>query len=91
MQQMMERELEQGGQNKDEEEAYKVKKKTHDLLPNADENMRKLKVRKERETEREDEEREGRQRGKSGKCRIKYSVYCTTGFEEKCFQSVGLY
>ncbi|CAI8017416.1 Coiled-coil domain-containing protein 22 homolog, partial [Geodia barretti] len=63
MQQMMERELEQGGQNKDEEEAYKVKKKTHDLLPNADENMRKLKVREKRETEREDEEREGRQRG----------------------------
>ena len=55
---MMERELEQGGQNKDEEEAYKVKKKTHDLLPNADENMRKLKVREKRETEREDEERE---------------------------------
>ena len=56
MQQMMERELEQGGQNKDEEEAYKVKKKTHDLLPNADENMRKLKVREKKETESEDRE-----------------------------------
>ena len=42
---MMERELQQAGENKEEEEAYKVKKKTHDLLPNADENMRKLKVR----------------------------------------------
>jgi hypothetical protein len=43
IQQMMERELQTAGQNKDEEEAYKVKKKTHDLLPNADENLRKLK------------------------------------------------
>ena len=42
---MMERELQQAGENKEEEEDYKVKKKTHDLLPNADENMRKLKVR----------------------------------------------
>ena len=41
---MMERELQQTSQNKEEEEAYKVKKKTHDLLPNAEENMRKLKV-----------------------------------------------
>ena len=45
LQQMMERELQQAGENKEEEETYKVKKKTHDLLPNADENMRKLKVR----------------------------------------------
>lgn len=42
---MMERELQQTAQNKDEEEAYKVKKRTHDLLPNADENIAKLKVR----------------------------------------------
>ncbi len=30
--------------NKDQEEAYKIKKKTFDLLPNADENIVKLKV-----------------------------------------------
>ena len=59
---MMERELQTAGQNKDEEEAYKVKKKTHDLLPNADENMRKLKVREVREMERE-MEREDREEG----------------------------
>lgn len=41
---MMERELQQNALNKEEEEAYKVKKKTHDLLPNADENITKLKV-----------------------------------------------
>lgn len=41
---MMERELQQNAQNKENEEAYKVKKTTHDLLPNADENITKLKV-----------------------------------------------
>ena len=30
--------------NKDEEEAYQLKKKTYDLLPNADENIAKLQV-----------------------------------------------
>jgi hypothetical protein len=43
VQQMVERELQQASQNTEEEEAYKVKKKTHDLLPNADENIMKLK------------------------------------------------
>ena len=42
---MVERELQQNTQNKEEEEAYKVKKRTYDLLPNADENIAKLKVR----------------------------------------------
>ena len=44
IQHMMERELQQNAQNKENEEAYKVKKTTHDLLPNADENITKLKV-----------------------------------------------
>lgn len=43
IQHMMERELQQNAQNKENEEAYKVKKTTHDLLPNADENITKLK------------------------------------------------
>ena len=30
--------------NKDDEEAYQLKKKTYDLLPNADENIAKLQV-----------------------------------------------
>ena len=42
---MMERELQQTAQNKEEEEAHKVRKRTYDLLPNADENIAKLKVR----------------------------------------------
>ena len=42
---MMECELQQNAHNKEEEESYKVKKRTHDLLPNADENIIKLKVR----------------------------------------------
>ena len=42
---MMERELQQTAQNKDDDEAYTVKKRTHDLLPNADENIAQLKVR----------------------------------------------
>ena len=42
---MAERELQQNTLNSEEEEAYKVKKRTYDLLPNADENIAKLKVR----------------------------------------------
>ena len=42
---MAERELQQNTFNSEEEDAYKVKKRTYDLLPNADENIAKLKVR----------------------------------------------
>ena len=41
---MVERELQQTAQNEEEEEAYKIKKKTFDLLPSADENIIKLQV-----------------------------------------------
>ncbi len=34
--------------NKEEKEAYKVKKQTYDMLPNADENISKLQVSHER-------------------------------------------
>lgn len=42
--QMTELQTQGAAKNKEEEEAYKVKKKTFDLLPNADENITKLKV-----------------------------------------------
>jgi len=42
--QMTELQTQGVAKNKDEEEAYKVKKKTFDLLPNAEENIAKLKV-----------------------------------------------
>lgn len=44
MGQMTELQTQGAAKNKEEEEAYKVKKKTFDLLPNADENIAKLKV-----------------------------------------------
>ncbi len=44
MGQMAELQSQGAARNKDEEENYKVKKKTFDLLPNADENIAKLKV-----------------------------------------------
>ncbi len=44
MGQMGELQTQGATKNKEEEEAYKVKKKTFDLLPNADENITKLKV-----------------------------------------------
>ncbi len=44
MGQMGELQTQGANKNKEEEEAYKVKKKTFDLLPNADENIAKLKV-----------------------------------------------
>ncbi len=44
MGQMSELQTQGANKNKEEEEAYKVKKKTFDLLPNADENIAKLKV-----------------------------------------------
>ena len=34
----------QSAKNKEEEDAYRIKKGTYDLLPNADENITKLKV-----------------------------------------------
>jgi len=42
LQQMVEEQSQQEIRNKEEEEAYRVKKKTFDLLPNADENIVKL-------------------------------------------------
>ena len=44
MGQMTELQTQGAAKNKEEEEVYKVKKKTFDLLPNADENIAKLKV-----------------------------------------------
>ncbi len=44
IQQMLERQTQQEGRNREEEEAYRVKKRTYDLLPNAEENISKLQV-----------------------------------------------
>ena len=44
LQQMVEEQSQQEIRNKEEEEAYRVKKKTFDLLPNAEENIVKLQV-----------------------------------------------
>ena len=45
MAQMAELQRQREAENKEEEEAYRVKKKTYDLLPNADDNIAKLQVR----------------------------------------------
>lgn len=42
--QLQEDQQQQQTKNKAEEDAYKVKKKTYELLPNADENIAKLEV-----------------------------------------------
>lgn len=44
MVQMAELQLQKEAENKEEEDAYRVKKQTFDLLPNADENIAKLQV-----------------------------------------------
>lgn len=44
LQQMVERQNQREAQNKEEEEAYRVKKRTFDLLPNAEDNIAKLQV-----------------------------------------------
>ena len=44
LQQMVERQNHREAQNKEEEEAYCVKKRTFDLLPNAEDNIAKLQV-----------------------------------------------
>ena len=44
MAQMAELQRQREAENKEEEEAYRVKKKTFDLLPNADDNIAKLQV-----------------------------------------------
>ena len=44
MAQMGELQRQREAENKEEEEAYKVRKRTYDLLPNADENIAKLQV-----------------------------------------------
>ena len=41
---MQEQVRQQSAKNKEEEDAYRIKKGTYDLLPNADENIAKLKV-----------------------------------------------
>ena len=46
MAQMAELQRQKEAENKEEEDAYRVKKKTYDLLPNADDNIAKLQVRK---------------------------------------------
>lgn len=44
MAQMGELQRQREAENKEEEDAYRVKKRTYDLLPNADENITKLQV-----------------------------------------------
>ena len=44
MGQMAELQAQGEARNKDEEDAYRVKKKTFDLLPNAEDNIAKLQV-----------------------------------------------
>lgn len=44
MQQMAELQSQQELANREEKEAYKIKKQTFDLLPNAEENIAKLQV-----------------------------------------------
>ena len=44
LQQMVERQNQRETRNKEEEEAYRVKKRTFDLLPNAEDNIAKLQV-----------------------------------------------
>ena len=44
IEQMEEQVRQQSTKNKEEEDAYRIKKGTYDLLPNADENIVKLKV-----------------------------------------------
>ena len=44
MQQLLENKAHLESKNKEDEEAYRMKKKTFDLLPNADENIAKLQV-----------------------------------------------
>ena len=44
MAQMGELQRQREAENKEEEDAYRVKKRTYDLLPNADENIAKLQV-----------------------------------------------
>ena len=44
MAQMAELQRQRETENKEEEDAYRVKKKTFDLLPNADDNIAKLQV-----------------------------------------------
>lgn len=44
MVQMAELQMQKEAENKEEEDAYRVKKQTFDLLPNADENIAKLQV-----------------------------------------------
>ena len=45
MQQLLETKTHLESKNKEDEDAYRVKKKTFDLLPNANENIAKLQVR----------------------------------------------
>ena len=42
--QLQEEQTQQEAKNKAEEDAYRVKKRTYELLPNADENIAKLEV-----------------------------------------------
>ena len=44
LQQMVEQQNQRETRNKEEEEAYRVKKRTFDLLPNAEDNIAKLQV-----------------------------------------------
>ena len=44
MQQVLETATDLESKNKEDEDAYRMKKKTFDLLPNADENITKLQV-----------------------------------------------
>ena len=44
MQQLLENKAHLESKNKEDEDAYRMKKKTFDLLPNADENIAKLQV-----------------------------------------------
>ena len=41
---MQERKTQQETNNNEEEDAYRIRKGTYDLLPNADENIKKLQV-----------------------------------------------
>ena len=44
IQQMQERKTQQETSNKENEDTYRIRKGTYDLLPNADENIQKLQV-----------------------------------------------
>ena len=41
---MEERKVQQKTKNKEDEDTYRIRKGTYDLLPNADENIKKLQV-----------------------------------------------